>query len=576
MQLETPNIAENFWEEIQSKPDVSDQNQLKEQEKEKPMTIKEEIQRNINWNQLGEKHIKSSLLIGDLETAMESAFQTGREAEALLIASSDPELFQKAKNKFFHRSKDIFVKNVFSTIINKNFEQLLEQNVLKDWKEYLLYGKTYLSDEEFESFAISMGDKLSSSNDLYSSIVCYILGGNCLKAVESLYNNYQRENSDSFNKSYNLQTLVEQVITIHYCLQEDTNNKITNKIIIEYSQLLVTNGLFTEACTFLIKVKDQDLNTMILFDRVYGNFEDKLSQLFKKPAFPFNEVNVKAKAAQQPQSKKPKGLVETKSPNTGLSQVKSHSSQGNKLFGAPQEQPVMEMPKKPKQNPFPGKQRMTQEEDQLSESQISHKSVSSTNPLFTKPQKPILNPPKPIFNPPILHQQEETGPSFQKASEFPQPRTLPTSKVHKLGPPPLKKEPQMTQMPPKTEQRNEIPSVKQTQSVEMDADEEFIYSSFERLQNLYNSVFQDDNKQKDMANKILVLHNKLRNHELKINILKLLINFINGMFIYLAFDAGTPFKEMKSICTKIQSNQWDQNKSWMPLLEKLISMPRNK
>lgn len=40
------------------------------------------------------------------------------------------------------------------------------------------------------------------------------------------------------------------------------------------------------------------------------------------------------------------------------------------------------------------------------------------------------------------------------------------------------------------------------------------------------------------------------------------------------YDSGLTSKEMKPLVSKIQSNQWDQNKTWMPCLDKLIGMPR--
>lgn len=64
-------------------------------------------------------------------------------------------------------------------------------------------------------------------------------------------------------------------------------------------------------------------------------------------------------------------------------------------------------------------------------------------------------------------------------------------------------------------------------------DEEFIYTSFEKLINLYNSTYPDDNKQKDFYKKVSALWAKLKNHELKINLLKLVIDFINGNYSFL-------------------------------------------
>lgn len=126
------------------------------------MTITETVSKNINWNLGSEKLIKDSLLIGDLEHAVEVAIKCGRDAEALLIASTgSQELFNKVKNSFFSKNKDLFIKNIFSSIINRDFQQLLEYNILKEWKEYILYSLTYLvkNKDDFINFASKFQNK---------------------------------------------------------------------------------------------------------------------------------------------------------------------------------------------------------------------------------------------------------------------------------------------------------------------------------------------------------------------------------------------------------------------------------
>jgi protein transport protein SEC31 len=144
---------EKVFDDILKKKDDGPKVEEKPEERT-PMTITETISKNINWNLSSEKLIKDSLLIGDLEHAVDVSMKCGRDAEALLIASTGPiELFNKVKNQFFSKNKDLFIKNIFSSIINKNFDQLLEYNIIKDWKEYVLYSLTYLAKQEFVKFA---------------------------------------------------------------------------------------------------------------------------------------------------------------------------------------------------------------------------------------------------------------------------------------------------------------------------------------------------------------------------------------------------------------------------------------
>jgi hypothetical protein len=61
----------------------------------------------------------------------------------------------------------------------------------------------------------------------------------------------------------------------------------------------------------------------------------------------------------------------------------------------------------------------------------------------------------------------------------------------------------------------------------MNQEEEFVYNSFEKFLSQYNVTYSDENKQKDFNSRVTPLLNKLKNHEIQINLLKLLIEFIN-------------------------------------------------
>ena len=64
----------------------------------------------------------------------------------------------------------------------------------------------------------------------------------------------------------------------------------------------------------------------------------------------------------------------------------------------------------------------------------------------------------------------------------------------------------------------------------MNQDEETVHISFEKYLTIYNSTYTDENKQKDFYQRVVPLLTKLKNHEIKIILLKLLIEFINCKF----------------------------------------------
>jgi protein transport protein SEC31 len=302
LNLINTNEAEDFWNTF-SGGNKTEKDEPKSVENsmtttEKPHTITETITKNINWNLGTEKLIKQSLLIGDLQSAVDVALKCGRDAEALLIASAgDKELFNKTKQAFFNKNKDLFIKNIFSSIINGEFESLLDYNVLKDWKEYILYARTYLEGPAFISFANNLGDRISNNPDIYMALVCYILGRNYDKCVELLYNNYLKE-IEKLNRNqrkFSLHQLFEQVIAIKNVFQYNLKNDITEKIMINYSELLINEGLFEEACTYITKLKNSDSHILTLYDRLYNHCDLKVLGKFVKLPPPFNITVVKPK-----------------------------------------------------------------------------------------------------------------------------------------------------------------------------------------------------------------------------------------------------------------------------------------
>lgn len=65
----------------------------------------------------------------------------------------------------------------------------------------------------------------------------------------------------------------------------------------------------------------------------------------------------------------------------------------------------------------------------------------------------------------------------------------------------------------------------------MSQEEEYVFGAFENYISLYNTSITDENKQKDFSNKLSSLFPKLKNHDLKPILIKLLLEFINGKFI---------------------------------------------
>ena len=107
--------------------------------------------------------------------------------------------------------------------------------------------------------------------------------------------------------------------------------------------------------------------------------------------------------------------------------------------------------------------------------------------------------------------------------------------------------------------------VNEIKSEPMNQDEEMVYNYFSNYIDIYNNAYRDENKRKDFANKVNALLKKLENHEIKNSLIKSLQDFIN-------LKTQKDHNQMRRLYIRIQSIDWDKNKSWMPLLEKIINM----
>ena len=590
---------------------------------ELPNTISEELIKNINWNVGNEKIIKKSLLLGDLESAVQLLFKNNRYCEALLIASTKPELFQKAKETYFSKENDLFVKSIFPAIINNNFELLFDYNVVKEWKEYLFYVNTYSENPEvFKNFADKLGDKLSTNPDIYSSLVCYILAEQYDKIINMLYNLYNKEVDKTSDKKELLHNLFEQIQLVNKIINIDRNpNEIYNKILYEYSLLLVEEGLNIEASKYLINIKDiGDENIRDLYERLYFNCELELGNTLARPSPKMklivlgqqnnqnrrannlynNNINNMNQVNRFQNPNQNKEIKDNRStgfkppvrpgqsqpfsrPVPGLNNnINNDSNINNKMPGRP---PMMNnninnLPRQPPsinqtksaQSPFGNNQNLINQS--LNNNPMSPISPSTTganqgtqfnfggnNARITKPPsfKPVVpnrmpkttisTPPKPMtqnFNNNMNNMNNINNP--------PRMENPPPSKnigASPFGSKIVEKEPE---------------NLSEQQKLEpLTQEEEIVYNYFSNCIETYNNAYRDENKRRDFSGKVNVLLKKLENHEFKHSLLKYLQDFIN-------LKEKNDSNGLRRLYQRIQSIDWDKNKSWMPLLEKVINM----
>ena len=555
-------------------------------ETEIPNTITEEIIKNTNWSVGNEKTIKKSLLLGDLESAVQLLFKNNRNSEALLIASTKPELFEKAKETYFAKENDLFVKSIFPAIINNNFDLLFDYNVSKEWKEYLFYVNTYsVNNEDFKSFADKLGDKLSSNPDIYLSLVCYVLSGQYDKIIKMIYNLYTKEVDKANDKNELLQNLFEQTQLVNKIINERGNsNEIFNKIIYDYCLLLVQEGLNIEASRYLINIKDTgDEHIQELYERLYFNCELELGNTLPRPNPRLNMI-----LSKNPKKEK-SNMYRNMPPNKEINNIPNRFDKNRPHLGGerpqnppqanpmPRPHPQFNNPNPPKpipkrgptQNPpypnVPPQAEKPQTTQNLPQSQPQNFNFGGTNTHITRPpniKPPMIRPVRPgenITNPPRFNQK-----NIGNMNNMNHINNNIKNVTNNINYPPTTNPPKEVQFGKKINEPTPK-EVNEIKSEPMTPDEEMLHNYFSNSIETYNSVYKDENKRRDFANKVNVLLKKLENHELKNSLIKYLQDFIN-------LKAKKDNNGMRKLYMRIQSVDWDKNKNWMPLLEKIMNM----
>ena len=574
-------------------------------EAEMPNTITEEYTKNINWNVGNEKVIKKSLLLGDLESAVQLLFKNNRYCEALLIASTKPDLFQRAKETYFSKENDLFVKSIFPAIINNNFELLFDYNVIKEWKEYLFYASTYSENHEaFKNFAEKLGDKLSNNPDIYSSLVCYIMAEQYNKIINMLYNLYNKEVDKASDKKQLLHNLFEQTQLVNKIINVNGNpNETFNKIIYEYTLLLVQEGLNVEASKYLINIRDSgDEKIMELYERLYYNCQLELGNNLPKPRSKLNLIIVGKQNVKQ-NNLYNQNQLRNQPPNMNRMNPQDNYQNKNNINkppfrpGPPQQfnRPIPNMNKNESTNPMQGRP------------PLPTKNVNDMSNVTRKPPGPFsgnqnlinqslrnnpMSPVSPATTPETANtQQFNFGGNQQKITRPPPFKpSIPQRNINKgITAPPkpmqrnvnnnindMKNQQRMDNlntfnnfrnepMQPPMQQMKEPPSYEEQKLEPLNQDEEIVYNYFNNSIETYNSVYKDENKRKDFAGKINVLLKKLENHEIKNSMIKYLQEFMS-------LKDKNDSNGLRKLYRRIQSVDWDKNKSWMPVLEKIINM----
>lgn len=239
--------------------------------------------------------ITEAILTGNVEAAAHLCLNSKRTAEAFIIASTAGiEFLTKMQNNYLQEQQSE-LSNVIAALITRDWMDFVTRCTIDSWKEALVAALKH-NERKVVDICEKLGDRLldessTSSNIEYTrnAMLCYISAGSIDKLVLAWYQLKQLEHKNPTYKlnTEELQELAEIVMLMNKSLEGqgiavEINAKVAD-FITEYGGLLVAQGAFTAALSYIMEIKASDTNADLsdlkqrIHNIVYPN-QNKLAQ----------------------------------------------------------------------------------------------------------------------------------------------------------------------------------------------------------------------------------------------------------------------------------------------------------
>uniref|UniRef100_A0A1B0FEM4 Protein transport protein Sec31A n=1 Tax=Glossina morsitans morsitans TaxID=37546 RepID=A0A1B0FEM4_GLOMM len=217
--------------------------------------------------------ITEALLTGNIEAAVQLCIDSKRIAEALIIASTAGiDFLTKIQNHYLQEQKSE-LSQVISAVVTSNWMNFINSCAIESWKEALV---AVLKHDERKAINICerLGDRLlkecsQSPECTRSAMLCFVCAGNIDKLIDSWHQLKQLEHQNPQHKlnTDELQELAEIVMLMNKSLEEqgvavEINGEMA-EFLTEYAGLLVAQGAFTTALSYMLEIKASAMNSEI-------------------------------------------------------------------------------------------------------------------------------------------------------------------------------------------------------------------------------------------------------------------------------------------------------------------------
>ncbi|KAK6487527.1 protein transport protein Sec31A-like isoform X3 [Huso huso] len=230
--------------------------------------------------------ISQALLVGNFEGAVDLCLNDARFADAIILAiSGGEELLKKTQQRYLAKQKTS-ISMLVSSIVNRNWTDIVQSCDLENWKEALAALLTYARPEEFLKLCDILGSRLEREGEermCLRACLCYICSGNVEKLVEC----WVLKNETSSPLA--LEDLVEKVMVLRKSIEQlrggdvATRSTVLAEKLTQYANLLAAQGSLAAAMSYLPASSSQ------LRDRLFHAQGEAVAGQ-QPPPFPYNRV----------------------------------------------------------------------------------------------------------------------------------------------------------------------------------------------------------------------------------------------------------------------------------------------
>lgn len=235
--------------------------------------------------------ISQSLLVGNIEAAVELCMSAGRTTEAIIIAitGQDSSLLSRTQLRYFEEntSKNPLL-NLISALVTRDCTGIATQSELTSWKEALVAILVHSSTpEEVSNQATVLGERLEGEKTLQSvqnAILCFICAGNLDKVVDSwdvikklrVATTGQAKAGGNSDEIVDMQELIEIVMIMKCALQGKSGGvaavglpQRVEQLLVNYGMLLANQGAFESALKYVTGAEENNEKVAELSQRLY-------------------------------------------------------------------------------------------------------------------------------------------------------------------------------------------------------------------------------------------------------------------------------------------------------------------